>query len=210
MTIKASSLLSIIAIWAAMIPAVVLQPGAWWALIFAGLATFAVGTGAFRRLGLSRLIAITGVWAGAALAIGSDAGAAWISVMAMLATGATVHSFMRRDAYFGGLGIGAAWIATGLTVMLNDNHDGAWIAVFAFLTAGAVANSRGNPRGIAAIAWWSLAGVIMIATDGLHWLGVIAFILTATSLGLGGFQVPRRFEWDLFERDDDDGYRVVR
>jgi hypothetical protein len=210
MTIKASSLLSIIAIWGAMIPAVIVEPGSWWSLLFAALATAAVGTGAFRRLGISRLIAISGIWAGTGLAAGSDSDAAWVAVFAFLATGATVHSLMRRDAYLGGLGILVAWLVTGLTVLVSDGHEGAWISVFAFLTAGAVANTRGNPRGIAAIIWWAGAGTIMVATEDWYWLSAIAFILTATSLGFGGFRFPRRLEWDLFERDDDDGYRVVR
>jgi len=211
MTIKASSLLSIVAIWVASITAVAMQHDAWWSLIFAFLATAAVGTGAFRRLGLSRLIAISGIWAGTAIAIIETADATWVSVFAFLATGAVVHSFMRRDSYLGGLGIVVAWLVVGLAVSLADQDPPSWLCVFAFLTSGAVANSRGDRRGLAATIWWGLAGLIMVASDGWYWLGVIAFVLTVSSLGFGGFSFPRRLEWDLVDRDEDgDRVRVVR
>ena len=164
-----------------------------------------------RRLGLSRLIAISGIWAGTAIAIIETADATWVSVFAFLATGAVVHSFMRRDSYLGGLGIVVAWLVVGLAVSLADQDPPSWLCVFAFLTSGAVANSRGDRRGLAATIWWGLAGLIMVASDGWYWLGVIAFVLTVSSLGFGGFSFPRRLEWDLFDRDEDgDRVRVVR
>jgi hypothetical protein len=203
MTIKASALLSIIAIWAAMIPAVAVEHASWWALIFAALATGAVGTGAFRSLGMSRLLAIAGAWAGSALAAGSTPDGAWTAIFAFLTTGAVVYSVMRKDAVLNGLGIAVAWLVVGLAVMTSHAHEGAWTCVFAFLTAGAVANHRTQRRGVAAAGWWAIAGVIMIAAQDYYWLSVFAFLLSTVSLGFGNFSFPRRLEWDLFERDDD-------
>lgn len=201
-TIKATSALSILAIWAAMVPAIVIEPGAWWSLMFAALATAAIGIGSWRKLGLSRLIAIAGTWAGAAIAIANAPGSAWVSVFAFLTTAVVVYSIMKRDAYLGGLGIAIAWLVTG--AVIADTGEGVWISVFAFLTAAAVANSFGRKtRGIAAAVAWLAAGAIMLSTGGWFWLAVIAFFLSASSLGLDGVRIPRSFEWDLFDRDDD-------
>jgi hypothetical protein len=211
MTLKVSSLLSIVAIWVAVITAVSIEPDCWWSIIFAVLATFAVGVGAFRRLGLSRLIAISGIWSGVAIGMANDPSATWISIFAFLSTGAAVHSLMKRDSYLGGLGIALAWIVVGLVVARASDNEPAWICVFAFLTTGAIANSRGDRRGLAALIWWGAAGAIMLANDEWHWLAVIAFLLTVSSLGFGGFRFPRGIEWDLFDRDDDgDRVKVVR
>lgn len=203
MTIKATSLLSILAIWACMIPAVAIEPDAWWSLIFAFLATGAVGIGAWRRLGLSRLVAVAGIWAGTAAAVASDPESTWVSIFAFLATGAVVYSVMRRDALTIGLGIAVTWSLVG-AVLATHGHEGSWIAIFAFLTAGSLANTRRHSaKGLAAILWWGIACTIMLATGGWYWLGVFAFILSATTVGFGDFHLPRGVEWDLFERDDD-------
>jgi len=204
-SIKATALLSILAIWVTMIPAVIAEPGAWWSLIFAALGTLAIGPSAFRRLGLSRLIAIFGTWLGTAFAVGSDERAAWASIMAFLATGAIVYSAMRRDAWVAGLGIAVAWVMTGAVVAANEG-EGAWISVFAFLTAGAVANGQGSGavRGLATMLWWGIAGLVMIAANGWYWLSIIAFLLSAIALGAGDIQVPKRLEWDLFDRDEEE------
>lgn len=203
MTIKATSLLSILVIWACMIPAVAIDGDAWWSLIFAFLATGSVGIGAWRRLGLSRLIAISGVWAGTAAAVASDPDSTWISIFAFLSTAAVVYSIMRRTAVVTGLGIGAVWAMVG-AVIAAHGAEGSWIAVFAFLTAGSLANSRrGNAKGFAAMLWWGIAGGIMLAAGGWYFLSVFAFILTTASLGFTDFRFPRGLEWDLFERDDD-------
>lgn len=208
MTIKATSLLSIIAIWVTMLPAVIAEPGGWWGLIFAFLATGSIGIGAWRRLGLSRLIAISGVWLGTAIAIADNSDNTWISVFAFLATGAIVYSIMKRDAYLGGVGIAVAWVMTG-AVAVDSNSDAAWICIFAFLTAGAVANSfKKNTRGIVAAVAWGAVGVLMLAADGFYWTAIFAFIASATSFWMGGgINLPRSFEWDFFDRDDD-GERV--
>ena len=95
MTIKATSLLSIIAIWVASLAAVAVEPKSWWMLIFSLLATAAVGASAWRRLGISRLIAVTGAWCGSAIAAGSTPDATWTSIFAFLTTGAVVYSTMR-------------------------------------------------------------------------------------------------------------------
>lgn len=203
MSIKATSLLSILAIWVTMIPAVIAQPDAWWSLVFAVLGTFAIGVSAWRRLGLSRLIAISGTWFGTAFMVGSDESAAWAAVMAFLATAAIVYSTMRRDAWLAGLGIAGAWVMTGAVVAANGG-EGAWISVFAFLTAAVVANGRGSRvRGLATLLWWGIAGLVMIAASGWYWLSVLAFLLSAMALGAGDLQFPTRLEWDLFERDED-------
>lgn len=200
MTIKATSALSILAIWVTMVPAVMAEPGAWWSLIFAVMATGAIGVSAWRRLGLSRVIAISGTWLGTAFAV--QEGEAWVSIFAFLATAAVVYSVMRRDALLLGLGIAVTWLMTGIVVAAHEG-DGSWICVFAFLTSGAVANSLSRmSRGVAAAGWWGAAGILMLAADGWHWLAIVAFVLTAGSIGFGDFQVPRRIEWDFFERDD--------
>lgn len=211
MTIKATSLLSIVAIWVTSILAVAANGDHWWILIFALLATGAVGASAWRRLGLSRLIAITGTWAGVALVAGVDDGAAWPSIFGFLTTGAVVYSTMRRDAWILGAGVAAAWLATGVAVAF-EGSDAAWMCVFAFLTAGALSNSnRELGRGLAAMVWWgAAAGIVLLFGAGWAWLSVIAFILTASSIGFGGFDFPRGLEWDLFDRDEDgDRVKVV-
>ena len=114
MTIKASALLSIVAIWATMIPAVIAEPGEWWSLIFAGLATMAIGISSWRRLGLSRVIAIAGIWAGTALATVESDG--WIAIFAFLATATAVHSIMQRTAILNGVAIATAWLVVGIVV----------------------------------------------------------------------------------------------
>jgi hypothetical protein len=119
---------------------------------------------------------------------------------------------MRKDAWMLGIGVSAAWLATGLSVLVQGEGT-AWMCVFAFLTAGAVANSHNDiARGVAATIWWAAAGaLILIFGDQLAWLSVIAFILTTTSLGFGGFSFPRGLEWDLFDRDDDgERAKIVR
>jgi hypothetical protein len=200
-TIKATALLSIAAIWASVITAVVLEHGGWWALIFAALATGAVGASAWRRLGLSRLAAIAGAWGGTSAAIATNSDTTWMSVFAFLATGAVVYGFMRRDALLIGLAIAAAWGITG--VVAARDHEGAWICVFAFLTAGALANSRRNAsRALVSIAAWGGAGAVMLATQEWYWLSVFAFLFSTVSFGLGGIAIPRRIEWDLFDRDE--------
>jgi len=202
-TIKASSALSILAIWVTMIPAVIAEPDAWWGLIFALLATLAVGASAWRRLGTSRLLAIAGTWLGTAIAIGASSDATWMAVFAFLATSAVVYSTMRREALATGGGIAVAWLMAGAVVAANDG-EGAWIGIFAFLTAAVVANSRGAAtRGLAAMLWWGIAGFVMIAAGGWYWLSIIAFGLSAASIGISEFRIPRKIEWDLFERDDD-------
>lgn len=203
MTIKASSALSILAIWVTMIIAVIAEPDAWWGLIFALLATLAVGASAWRRLGTSRLVAIAGTWLGTAIAIGWSSDAAWASIFAFLATSAVVYSVMRRDALAIGGGIAVTWLMAGAVIAANDG-EGVWISVFAFLTAAAVANSRGSgARGLAAMLWWGIAGFVMIAAGGWYWLSIVAFVLSAASIGISEFRIPRKIEWDLFERDDD-------
>lgn len=205
MTVKVSSLLAILAIWAAMIPAIVAEPDAWWALIFAALATGAIGVSAWRRLGISRLIAIAGTWAAIAVAISGNEATAWMAIFGFLTTGAVVYSSMRRDAWLAGLGVGVAWAAVGLASVANDG-EGTWICVFAFLTAGAIANSggRGAVRGASAMLWWGIAGAVMVIGDG-GWtfvLAIAAFLLTALALGFADFRLPTKLEWDLFDGED--------
>ncbi|MEO9255715.1 MAG: hypothetical protein ABI305_09255 [Tepidiformaceae bacterium] len=203
MTIKATSALSILAIWVTMIAAVIAQPDQWWSLFFAFFATAAVGVSAWRRIGLARLLAISGTWFGTALAVGFS-GAGWVAVFAFVSTGAIVYSVMRRDGLLIGAGIAAVWLFSG--IVIANNADGAWICVFAFLTTAALANTRGNDsRGVSAILWWGIACAVMIAAGG-GWtfvLAIAAFLLTTASLGFGDFGFPRRLEWDLFDRDDD-------
>lgn len=207
MTIKATSLLSLLVIWATMIAAVAFGDAPWWTLIFAFLASAAVGVGMWRRLGISRLIAITGTWVGAAWAISVEPDTGWITVFAFLTTGAIVYSLMRRDAIGLGAGIAFVWVMVALVIDANKG-DGAWISVFAFLTAGSLSNSRSrHMKGMTAILWWGIAAVIMLAADGWYALAVAAFLLTAGSFGFRDFRFPRSIEWDLRERDDD-GYVV--
>ncbi len=207
MTIKATSLLSLVAIWATMIAAVAFGDAPWWALIFAFLASGAVGIGMWRRLGTSRLIAITGTWVGAAWATGAEPDTGWITVFAFLTTGAVVYSLMRRDALGLGAGIAFVWMMVALVIDGNKG-DGAWIAVFAFLTAGSLSNSGSrHMKGMTAILWWGIAGIVMLASGGWYWLAVPAFILTSASFGFRDFSFPRHIEWALRERDDD-GYVV--
>lgn len=206
MTVKASSLIAILVIWAVMIPAVVNEPDAWWSLIFAALATASIGVSAWRRLGISRLIAIAGTWGAIAIAIAGHEGTAWMSIFGFLTTGAVVYSSMRREAWVAGLGVAAAWLAVGIASIANDG-EGTWICVFAFLTAGAIANSRGRGtvRGASAILWWSIAGAVMVIGDG-GWtflLAIAAFLLTSASLGFADFRLPTKLEWDLFDRGGD-------
>jgi hypothetical protein len=207
-TIKATSLLAILIIWGSVIPAMALEPEAWWSAIFAALATAAIGISAWRRIGLARVLAIAGIWAGTAAAMARDADATWMSIFAFLATGAVVYGIMRRDGLLVGLGVAATWAMAG-AVAARD-ADAAWISILAFLTTGALANSRWNPgRGLAAIAWWGAAGAVMLATEDWYWLCIPAFLLTAAAIPFGGLPRPRmpgKFEWDLFDRDDRDSH----
>jgi hypothetical protein len=210
MTVKATSLLALAAIWVSTILAVIAEPDGWWAIIFAFLASGAIGWRLWRSIGLSKLIAIAAIWGFTGVAIAGDPDATWISIFAFLATGAVSFGIMRRDALALGLGIAAAWAVVG--VIAADDPDAAWISIFAFLTAGALANSHGEwARGGSAVVWWLLAGAIMLAADGWYWLSVPAFLLSASSIGFGDFELPRHIDWDFFDRDDDDdtGPRVV-
>lgn len=208
MTIKASALLAAVTIWAAMIPAVALQGDAWWSLVFAALATVAVASSFWRRIGISRVLGVAGAWAGTSLAIIESADAAWVAIFAFLTTGVVLYSAMRRTAVLHGVAIAAAWLAVGACLTVNEGQ-GAWMVVFAFLTAGAVANSRSDARAGAGILWWVLAaGVIVAGGEGWTWVSVIAFLLTASSIGFGDFRFPTGIEWDLFGRgggESDDG-----
>lgn len=210
LSIKATSALSIAVIWATMIPAIVVEPGGWPALIFAFLGTVAIGLSAWRRLGTSRLIAIAGVWLSTALAVGGSSDNWWMGAFAFLSTGAIVYSIMKRDAYLGGAAIAIAWLVTGIIAM-NQDGDTAWMSIFAFLTAAAVANAfgRSNRALIAAVAW-AIAGVLMLVLDGSYWISLIATLASITSFGLGGFNMPRKFEWDLFDRDGNERPGTMR
>lgn len=202
-TVKASSVLSILVIWATMIAAVVVHPDEWPALIFAFLATGAVGISAWRSLGMSRLIAITGAWVATMLGSFYAETGLFMSIFAFLSTGAIVYSGLHRDAIANGVGIAAAWLTTGIVVAANGD-EAAWIAIFAFLTAAALANTRGrDARGLGAVLWWGLAGAIMIISGGWYWLCVPALLFTEFSLGFNEFSLPRGIEWDLFKRDSD-------
>jgi hypothetical protein len=199
LTIKASSLLSILAIWGAVAGAVAFEPGAWWSVFFAAMASGFIGLNASRRLGLSRLLAIAGIWAGAAIGFGSDSGATWMSVFAFLSTFTVVASVIKRNAVVNGLAIAAPWLASGAGVAAADG-DGAWTCLFAFLTVPLVANGSLS-RAIVGIIAWLVAGALMVGLEGHHWLSVIAFVATMFAF-TGRPRLPRRFEWDLFERDD--------
>jgi hypothetical protein len=209
-TIKATSLLALIAIWAFTILGVIAEPDGWWAIIFAFLASGTIAPHLWRSLGLSRLIAIAGAWGATGLAIAADPDATWVSIFAFLTTGAVSFGGMRRDAVALGVGIAAAWAVVG--VVTASDADAAWTSIFAFLTAGALANSHGQwARGGSAVLWWGLAGAVMLIADGWYWLSVIAFLLSASSIGFSDFQFPRHIDWDFFDRDDEDdgGARVV-
>ncbi len=201
LSIKATSALSIAVIWATMTPAIFVEPGGWPALVFAFLGTVAIGVSAWRRLGISRLIAISGVWLATALAVAGSSDNWWMASFAFLSTAAIVYSIMKRDAYLGGAGIALAWLVTGVIAMSQDG-DTAWMSIFAFLTAAAVANAFGTSRrALIATVAWAIAGVLMFALDGSYWIALIATLFSITSFGLGGFNMPRKFEWDLFDRD---------
>lgn len=77
MTLKATALLAIAAIWGAAVSAIALHPDVWWTLVFAALATGAVGFG--RSIGLARVLGIAGAWGGAGAIVASDPHHAWIS-----------------------------------------------------------------------------------------------------------------------------------
>lgn len=212
MTVKATSALSILAIWVTSILAVAVESDSWWILIFALLATGAVGLSAWRRLGISRLVAISGIWAGVCVAAASSGDAAWVSIFAFLSTAAVVYSTMKREAWVLGVGIAVPWLVTGV-VTAAAGPGASWMCVFAFLTSGGVANSHNEVRrGVASIAWWGAAGLIVIAFGaGWAWLSVIAFLLTTAAIGFGDFSFPRSLEWDLWDRDDDgDRVKVVQ
>src|SRR5438046_241653 len=96
------------------------------------------------------------------------------------------------------LSILAIWIASIAAVAAESEGDGAsWMCIFAFLTAGAVANSGGNmARGGSAILWWAIAGaLVVIGGDGWAWLCIPAFLLSAVSVGFDDFHLPRGLEW---------------
>jgi hypothetical protein len=210
LSIKATSALSIVVIWATMIPAIIVEPGGWPALVFAFLATVAVGVSAWRRLGISRLIAISGAWLATALAVGGSSDNWWMGAFAFFSTGAIVYSIMKRDAYLGGIAIAVAWLVTGIIAM-DEGGGTAWMSIFAFLTSAVVANAFGksNRALIAAVAW-AIAGVLMLALDGSYWIALIATLASITSFGLGGFNMPRKFEWDLFDRDGNERPGTMR
>ena len=200
MTIKASSLLAIVAIWAMMIAAVLQTPEAWWALIFAGLATTSIGIGFWRRLGLAKLVAVVGIWAGTALII-ANGEAVWPSVMAFLATAALVHARHDRNTVILGLAFAAVWLLTAYIVI--DQHAGAAISVFAALTVGTLAGNRSRwARGLTVLVWWGAAGVVILATNDHYWLAAVAWLLSIAPLGIPNWNLPRRIEWDFGERDD--------
>lgn len=198
MTIKASALLAIAVIWATMVPAVMAEDGQYWTIVFAVLATMAIGSSFWRSFGLSRLLAVAGTWAGAALATADGEG--WVTIFAFLSTGAAVHSIMRASAVLNGIGIAVPWLVVA-AVTADSDGSASWICVFAFLTAVTVANHRSERRGVAAVLWWGAAGAVMLLTHGWHWMAVFAWLLSTASLGFGGFWFPRKIEWDLFERD---------
>lgn len=203
MTIKATSALSILAIWIATAIGIRLAHGGWPVIIFAALTTAAVGASAWRRLGMSRLLAIAGTWAAVAIAMDGHHHTWWISIFAFLSTAAVVYSVMRRDDYAVGLGVAVAWLVVGIAT--REYPHTAWMSVFAFLSAGALSNTRGNwARGVSAILWWSLLlAVVLVSDGGWAWLCVPAFLLTAMAVGLSDFHFPRGIEWDLFDREDD-------
>ena len=201
MTIKATSVLAILAIWGAMVPAVLRNHDAWWALIFAFLATGAVGVSAGRRLGLSRVLAVAGIWGGTAAALASHESAAWMAVFAFLATGVVVYSRLKRDALIHGLVTGGIWALVGAAAARDA--DATWICVFAFLTTGSIVNTREVMRPLVAAAAWGAAGAVMLITKEYYWLAPIAWVASWFIFRHNPFSMPRRFEWDLFEKEDD-------
>ncbi len=198
LTLKATALLAIMAIWGASVAAVALHGDVWWTLVFAVLATGAVG---FRRsVGLARVLAIAGVWGSAAAITASNPDHAWVTVFAFLSTGAVVYSAMERDAFLSGLGVAVSWIAAAAAVVATDG--GAWITVFSFLTTGAIANiGRGGGAGALAIVAWVVAAAAIVVLDGHHWLAVFAFAIGSLHFGVTGVRFPTRLEWD-FRSDD--------
>ena len=206
---KASSVLCIAVIWAAMIPAIIASPGGWPALIFAFFATGLTAVSVWRRLGYSRLIAMAAIWGGTALAISGHAGNWWMAAFAFAATGATVYSLLRRDDYISGASIAVTWLVVGVAAQA---HDGvAWLAIFAFVSTIPVANAfRSHNRALISGAAWAIAGAIMIGAEGYYWLAAVAALASITTFGLGGITLPRRFEWDLFDRDHSGSSRSVR
>ncbi|MGE5595387.1 MAG: hypothetical protein ACM3S1_05060 [Hyphomicrobiales bacterium] len=46
--------------------------------------------------------------------------------------------------------------------------------------------------------------MIITDDDWAYALSVAAFLLTSATIGLTDFSLPKSFEWDLFERDDDE------
>jgi hypothetical protein len=210
MTVKATSLLALAAIWVSTILAVMAEPEGWPAIIFALLASTSIAPRLWRSIGLSKLIAIAAPWAATGLAVAGDPDGWWVSIFAFLTTAAVSLGIMRKDAMALGAGIAVAWAVVGVTTA--DDPDAAWTSIFAFLTAGALANSHGEwARGGSAMVWWGLAGAIMLIADGWYWMSIPAFLLSASSIGFGDFEFPRRIDWDFFDRDDDDdpGPRVV-
>jgi hypothetical protein len=199
LTIKASAVLAIAAIWIATIAGIAADSGAWWSVFFAMLATAAVGSGFWRSLGWSRLIAIAGVWAATAIAFGNDSGVTWMSIFAAFSTFAIVHSRMRMTAFLNGLAAVVPWaIASALTFI---DSGAAWTCVFAFFTVGSVANG-GMFRALVSMAAWGGLGAIMIVQEDWYWLSILAFVATAIAFSSRP-EVPRKFEWDLFESEDD-------
>ena len=107
---------------------------------------------------------------------------------------------MDRNSFLTGLAIAVSWAAVGVTLAVTG--DGAWIAVFAFLTAGSVANSRDDTTaGLFAILGWVAATVLMVVLDGSYWIAVFAFVASTLHFGLFGIPRPARIEWD-FRSDD--------
>ncbi|MGD9933952.1 MAG: hypothetical protein AB7T37_09555 [Dehalococcoidia bacterium] len=199
MTVKASPLLCLIAIWAAVVMGIAFEPGAWWATFFALLASVAVGLSAMRRLGLSRIVAVAGAWAGAAVAFGADGGATWMSIFAFLTTTGVVYSRMKPGALLEGAAVAVAWLAAGVTA--NQDADAAWTGIFAALSAKWIAGG-GRLRSMLGAAAWGAAGAVMTWQEGMYWLAPIAFFVTLFPIGKG-VAFPRRFEWDLSWRTDD-------
>jgi len=199
-TIKVSSLLAVIAIWAAMITAVINEPDAAWSLVFAALATAAIGIGFWRRLGLSRLVAITGIWAGTVLVVGSGE-AAWPSVLAFFATAVIAHAPGGRAIFLLDLAAAFVWLIAAFVVV--DQHDGSYVLVFAALTVWSLVG--GHPErasGAVTILWWALAASIILVADGFYRLSVLAWILSASSFDRATWRLPRKVEWDIFDHDD--------
>jgi len=200
-TVKASSVLCIVAIWAAVVTGIAFEPGAWWAIFFAFLATGSVGLSAMRRLGLSRVVAVAGTWAGAAVAFGADSTATWMSIFAFLTTGGVVYSRMKPGALLAGAAIAVAWLAVGITA--HQDASAAWTCIFAALSARWIASGQ-NIRALVAIGAWAGAAALMTWQEGMYWLSVLAFAVTLFPMQRGPL-LPRRFEWDLsWSRDDGD------